>query len=84
MVKMKISIDHKISTSSYFFLISQYIYIFTCMQIFLMQLFKTLKENIIKGSSHLGVGDVRDTVTAGVSENQWNSILFMYVEIQCF
>lgn len=54
------------------------------MQIFLMQLFKTLKENIIKGSSHLGVGDVRDTVTAGVSENQWNSILFMYVEIQCF
>lgn len=48
-----------------------------------MQLFKTLKENI-KGSSHLGVGDVRDTVTAGVSENQWNSILFMYVEIQCF
>lgn len=54
------------------------------MQIFLMQLFKTLKENIIKGSSHLGVGDVRDTVTAGVSENQWNLILFMYVEIQCF
>lgn len=84
MVKMQISIDHKISTSSYFVLISQYNYIFSCMQIFLMQLFKTLKENIIKGCSHLGVGDVCDTVTAGVSENQWNLILFMYVEIQCF